>query len=376
MATTTVPASHRGVVLDTVHKDLSGVSLKKLPVPGVDFGSALVRILSAGVLSYQRDIYTGERDYPLPKPLVGGFSAIGRVAAVGPDATSLQPGQLVYVDCVIRGRDDPGAWVLSANSDGVSAGSQKLMRDVWRDGTFAEYAKFPLENCIALNENRLCKQLGYSLQELVYISYLLVSYGGLRDIQIEPGETVVICPATGGFGGAAVRMAVTLGTRVIAMGRNAQELARIKERVFAENPKAAIETVKITGDEAADATALQAFGIIDAVLDFSPPMANRATHLNSAILALRPRGRVSLMGGFSDNPIPSFHMIANDITVKAKFMYSRADITRLIQVLEMGLFPRGGSFVDVASFAIDDWKAALDKAAAFVGIDRFVVINP
>ena len=103
--------------------------------------------------------------------------------------------------------------ILSANSDGFNDHAQRLMKDVWRNGTLAEFVKFPLENCIPLDEAILCQDLGYSVHELVYMSYLLVPYGGLYDIQLEPGETIVVCPATGGFGGA-------MGARVIAMGRN------------------------------------------------------------------------------------------------------------------------------------------------------------
>ena len=160
-----IPTQHRGLVLESVQKDMSGVHIKTLSTPQVEAGSAVVRVLAAGVLSYQRDIYDGTRDYPLPKPLVGGYSAIGRVVAVGSDAVSLQPGKLVHVDCVICGRDDLGAVILSANSDGFNENTAKLIRDVWRNGVFAEFAKFPLENCVPLDKERLCQSLGYSVQD-------------------------------------------------------------------------------------------------------------------------------------------------------------------------------------------------------------------
>lgn len=371
-----IPSHHRALVLETVEKDLSGVHIKTLQTPQIKDGSAIVRVLGAGVLSYQRDIYDGKRDYPLPRPLVGGFSAVGRVVAVGSDAVALKPGNLVYVDCVIRGRDNLDAVILSANSDGFNEGAQKLMRDVWRDGTFAEFAKVPLENCIYLDEKRLCEELGYSIHDLVYISYLLVPYGGLRDISLEPGETVIICPATGGFGGAGVQVAIAMGARVIAMGRNEKELERLKLSVKKGTPGASIETVAISGDAEKDAAALQAFGTIDAVLDLSPPAASKSTYLNSAIMALRRKGRVSLMGGFSDDPIPSFKLIADDIAVKGKFMYEREDMNQFLKMLERGLFPKGKDFVDLRVFGLDDWKTALDVAAEYVGIGRFVVITP
>ncbi|KAJ5117907.1 HotDog domain-containing protein [Penicillium atrosanguineum] len=371
-----IPSRHRGLVFESVSKDLSGLQIQSLPTPQVEAGSAIVRVLGASVLSYQRDIYDGERDYFLPKPLIGGFSAIGRVVAVGSDAIALQPGNLVYLDSVIRGRDDLNAVILSGVSDGFNERGKKLMKDVWRNGTFAEYTKFPLENCILLNEPKLCQGLGYDILDLIYISYLLVSYGGLRDIKVEPGETVLVCPATGGFGGAGVQVAIAMGANTIAMGRDEQELARLKTNVTEGTPGANIETVKMTGDEEKDLNALLAFGTIDAVLDLSPPTASKSPHLNSAIRAIRRKGRVSLMGGFMDGPIPSFELIAKDITVKGKFMYEREDISQFLKMLESGRFPRGKKFVNMKSFPLDEWKTALDVAAEYTGIGRSVVIIP
>ena len=366
-----LPSQHRALVLGSIG---AGFELKTLPTPQPSPGSAIIRVLVAGILSYSREIYNGQRPYPIPTPLVPGSSAIGRVAAVGPDAAALRPGQLVFVNCVIRGRDDPSALIFSALHEGGTDGSRKLMRDVWRDGTYADFVKMPLENCIPLNETRLCQGLGYSLQELMYMSYLLVAYGGLRDIKLEPGETIVVCPATGGYGGAAVQVAVSIGARVVAMGRNENELARLKEHVTKGTPGAAIETVKITGDEQAETAALQACGTIDAVLDISPPAAAKSTHLKSAIRALRQNGRCSLMGSFGDI-ISDFKVVSSNITLKGKMMYEREDILQFVKMLEKGLFPRGTELVNTKAFKLEDWKEALDAAAGHMGIGKAVVFT-
>ncbi len=372
MADAAMPPQHRALVLETVG---AGLQLKTLPAPQAEAGSAIVRVLSAGVLSYHREIYGGQRQYSFPKPIVGGLSAIARIAAVGPDAVALQPGQLVFADCVIRARDDPDTVFLTAIHDGSKERSKKLMRDVWRDGVFAEYAKVPLENCIALDEARLCKELGYTANDLTYLYILLVAFGGLRDINVEPGESVVICPATGGFGGAGVQVAVAMGARVIAMGRNEKELARMKQHVVEGTPNASIETVKMTGDLEADTAALKAFGAVDAVLDFTPPFASKSTHLKSAIRALRRGGRCSLMG-FPDAVDDLWNVVALNLTFKGKLMYEREDMVLFVKMLERGLFPKGKDFVDVKAFKLEDWKEALDVAAEHAGIGKLVVIEP
>jgi D-arabinose 1-dehydrogenase-like Zn-dependent alcohol dehydrogenase len=106
----------------------------------------------------------------------------------------------------------------------------------------------------------------------------------------------VVCPATGGYESAGVQVAIAMGARVIAMGHNEKELARMKAHVKSGTPGASIETVKLTGDLNIDAAALQAFDTVDAVLGFTPLDASRSTHLRSALSALRRKGRCSAMG--------------------------------------------------------------------------------
>jgi threonine dehydrogenase-like Zn-dependent dehydrogenase len=367
-----VPKQYKALVLHKVGDDFD-LQTRDTPRPGP--GSAIVQILAVGLLSYQREIYNGDRPYPFPLPLVGGCSAVGRVAALGPDATLLEPGQLVWVDCVVRGRDNQDALYLWGIHEGFTGGSRKLMRDVWRDGTFAEFAKVPLENCISLDEVRLSEELGYSVQDLAYLSQLLVPYGGLRDIKLEAGETVIVAPATGPFGGAGVQVAVAMGARVIAMGRNEKELTRLKAHVLNGMPSATVEIVKITGDERADTSTLQAFGIIDAVLDLSPPQAAKSTHLKSAIGALRRGGRISVMG-YVEQPIVDWKFMGNNLALRGKLMYEREDMLLFVKMLERGLFPLGKNFVDAKSFGLDNWKEAFAEAAKHTGIGRLVTIAP
>ena len=51
---------------------------------------------------------------------------------------------------------------------GLHGGAAKgLMDGEWRDGSFAEYARFPLENVFALDEGRLFGELKYTVEDLV-----------------------------------------------------------------------------------------------------------------------------------------------------------------------------------------------------------------
>lgn len=116
-----------------------------------------------------------------------------------------------------------------------------------------------------------------------------------RNVDLEAGETVITAPVTDSFGGAAVLVALAMGARVIAMGRN---FAALQKVAASSEP---VEAVPITGDVQAETEALRKFGLADTLFDISPPEAAKSTHIKSGILALRPSGRVSLMGGIRED---------------------------------------------------------------------------
>ncbi|KAJ3712213.1 alcohol dehydrogenase [Lentinula raphanica] len=368
--------THRVLQLTSTREPLQ---LQVVPTPQPGPGSAIVKVLAASVLSYSEDIYNGKRQYPFPTPFVPGASAIGRIVALGPDATTLTVGQLVYLDCTIRGRDNPTeAVILSGIIEGFTESSRKLMHGEWRNSTYAEYTKFPLENCIPLNERRLLGSvdtggLVYRVGDLMHISRLLVPYGGLDDVGMKPGETVIIAPATGPFGSAAVRVALALGAgRVIAMGRNKTALGQLSSL---DNR---ISTVEITGNEQTETEALRKLGPIDVFFDISPPTAADSTHLKSAVASLRHGGRISLMGGVSEyRSFPYASFMHRNLTMKGTWMFSRQQILSFVKLVESGLLPLDEkSGLSVArSFRLDEWADAFEKARV-VQSGEVAVIEP
>lgn len=94
----------------------------------------------------------------------------------------------------------------------------------WRDSSFAEYAKFPLKNVYSLNENLLMNNMGYNIADMYVLPYCLVPFGALSEFNVKPGETVIVAPATGRYGGVAVAFALAMGAPVIAAGRNEKSL--------------------------------------------------------------------------------------------------------------------------------------------------------
>lgn len=364
-----LPATHRALVQHVYAKPLS---LEDISTPQIGPGSLILRVEAAGVISYQKEVYNGTRQYPYPTPMVPGLWAVGHIVAVGSDAATLQPGDLIFFDSFIRARDDTSVAMLSGLSDAGDPGARKLMTGEWRDSSFAQFVKAPLENCYRLDEARLCGSpatggLGYSFDQLTWIGMALVGYGGLRSIQLQAGETVIIAPATGGFGGAATLVAVAMGARVIAMGRNENSLRRL------EDISSRVHTTRMSGDHEAELAALAQFGRADAFLDLSPPFAKDSTHLKSAMLSLRKGGRVSLMGGQSSLELPHFQIVLRDLMLKGQWMYDRDTVRDMVKLVETGVMGLG--HVKVAGrFGLEQWERAFDVAAG-MKFDEVTVLS-
>ncbi|KAL9592580.1 MAG: hypothetical protein Q9179_006570 [Wetmoreana sp. 5 TL-2023] len=181
---------HRAVVHTSPNTPLC-VQIAPAPSPGP--GSAVVKILATPVLPYMSEVLTGALPYPISLPLTPGTSAIGRLTATGPDATALTPGALVLCDLFVSARDDPSARFLMGLHSGAPT-ARPLMDGEWRHSTWAELAKFPLENIYPLDEDLLLQKLGYSIQDLCTLPACLVPFGGLDEIDLKAGDSVVIAP--------------------------------------------------------------------------------------------------------------------------------------------------------------------------------------
>lgn len=280
----------------------------------------------------------------------------------------------MVVDITFRSRDDPTDAFLSAIHEGHTPGSKKLM-DHFRDGAYAEYMTVPLENCYPLNESVLFDKLHYRMPDLLSIMKLMVPYGGLRDVNLLPHETVIIAPSTGGFGGAAVYLAMSMGARVVAMGRNKDALRTLQSSLGKQYGEGRLTTVQIVAEFDEQLTllkhAMKDFDCpkgADVFFDISPAEAAKSPHFKAAILTLRHGGRVSLMGGQrEDVPIPHVYVMHFNLVMKGKWMYERQDVRDLVKLVENGGLRLGNdtamSSAKSRAFQLERWAEAFDHAA-------------
>jgi NADPH:quinone reductase-like Zn-dependent oxidoreductase len=159
------------------------LELKDIDKPVATEDTVLVRVHAAAVgkgdwLTVRGLPYVARLRYGLGKPKhqVPGFDVAGRIEAVGPNVTQLQPGDAVFG---------------------------------WGDGAFAEYASVPQSQLVLKPTN-----LSFEQAAAVPISGF-AALQALRDTGgVQPGQTVVIIGASGGVGSFAVQLAKAFGAEV------------------------------------------------------------------------------------------------------------------------------------------------------------------
>jgi NADPH:quinone reductase-like Zn-dependent oxidoreductase len=349
----------------------SPLAVETVPDPVLGTGEVIVDVAATRVLSYANEVFSGARKYLLDLPVVPGPGAIGRVRMVGPDATHLVAGDWVYCDPTVRSRDD--AISPDITLQGWSArgeGGQRLQKH-FRDGSFAERMRVPTENVKRIGPLDAAEAARWCA-----LGTLLVPYGGLLAANLQAGETILVSGATGNFGSAGVAIALAMGAAcVVAPGRNESALEDLARR-FGRR----IRTVQLSGDEREDRERMRqaAPGPIDCVLDLLPPFAG-TTPVRAAAMAVRPYGRVVLMGGVGmlggpDLELPYPWIMRDCITIRGQWMYPADATIRLVGMIRSGLL--GLDHFEVTEFGLDDVNEAVAHAALNGGPFKMTVIRP
>lgn len=336
----------------------SPLEIETVPDPVIGTGEVLVEMVATSLPSYAAEVFSGERRYPLVLPAVPGAGGVGRVLAFGPDATRLAVGDWVYCDCTVRSRDDPYAPDITLQ--GVSArgeGGLKLQR-YFHDGALAQKMRIPTENAVRLGPIEARDAARWCA-----LGTALVPYGGFLAARLQPGETVLVSGATGNFGSSAVAVALAMGAeRVITPGRNENALSDLVRR-FGRR----VRPVILTGLPDADRAEIMrvAQQPIDCVLDILPPSVP-ATVARTALMSVRPYGRVVLMGGIGmlggdDLALPYPWIMRNCITVHGQWMFPTSAPPRLAALARASILDLDQ--YQVTEFDLDHANEAVMHAA-------------
>jgi alcohol dehydrogenase len=349
----------------------SPLEIETVPDPVLGTGEVIVDVAATSVLAYTNEVLSGARKYLLELPVIPGPGAIGRVRALGPDATHLVAGDWVYCDPTVRSRDDALSPDITLQGWSARGKGGLRLQQHFRHGAWAERVRVPTENAIAigaLDEADVARWCA--------LSALLVPYGGLLAAKLQAGETVLVNGATGNFGSAGVAVALAMGAGcVIATGRNQNALDDLVRR-FGRR----VRTVTMRGDEEDDRARMQqaAPGPIDCVLDLLPPIAN-TTQVRAALMTVRPYGRVVLMGGVGmlggaglDLPYP--WIMRNCITIHGQWMCPPYAPIRMVGLIRSGLMNL--DHFEATTFDLVHANEAVAHAAANAAPFKMTVIRP
>jgi len=354
----------KAAVLKTLGQPLV---VETVPDPVLGTGEVIVDVVATRMLAYAGEVFSGQREYLLELPIVPGPGGVGRVRAVGPDATRLAAGDWVSIDPTVRSRDDTVSPDIILQ--GLTAGSQAALRlqRHYHDGAFAQQVRVPTENVSLIgaidpaDAGKWCA-----------LGTLLIPYGGLLAGRLLAGETLLVNGATGAFGSSGVAVGVAMGAgRVVATGRNEKALADL-ERRFGDR----VRTVRMAGNEEEDRRQMQkaAGGPIDCVLDLLPPMAS-PNWVRAAVLAVLAYGRAILMGGIRDDvSLPYAWMMRECIEVRGQWMYPREASQRMVGLIRSGLV-RLEEFA-VTEFPLAKVNEAVAHATANAGPFKMTVVRP
>ncbi|KAI8309467.1 NAD-dependent alcohol dehydrogenase [Colletotrichum sp. SAR11_240] len=360
-----------------------GAPLEKieLPIPEATTGTVVTRVLAAPVVPYTHLAHDGKLpQLNLEPPLIPNSAGIGRVHAVGPDAVRLKPGDLVYVKAQVQARDDPNTKIVIGHIGGSGPRAKKLMQGEWKDGAFQQYQKVPLENCYLLNENRLCRELGYDAAVLQSLTMYAISAGAIIEAaDLKPAETIVIGPSGGTFGGLAVEIALALGANVIALGRNNEKLAAMQKTI--SHPR--LQYVVMSGDDEVDRKAIidktpDAAGA-EVYNDWTPGELPDPLYLSAASQVLKCEGRIVLSGGTMGGlgGINYAEAVYKDLQILAKWVCHRKTLEQLINMITQGQLRIGAESGTITkSFTLDEVEEAKEYAKRHGGWRHYAVMSP
>lgn len=190
---------------------------------------------------------------------------------------------------------------------------------------------------------------------MTQINVCLVPYGGLLAGGLEPGQNVMIQPATGHFGAAGVAVAVAMGATVYAAGRNTWILKSLVEKL---GKRVIPVNIKGTEEDKSVYEKLQ----VDMILNIYPVGAP-VENVRWGFEALKPGGTLVLMGGIFDNFSLAYDQVMQkSITVKGNFMYPPEAVGKMIRLVQGGLLDL--DVFEEKTFKLDQVLDAVEYAAS------------
>ncbi|MEX0800731.1 MAG: alcohol dehydrogenase catalytic domain-containing protein [Dehalococcoidia bacterium] len=270
------------------------IEVRETPVPLPGPGEALVRVRACGICGSDLHFYHGS--FPAMPNVSPGHEFAGEIAALGEGVRGFEVGQRVVVEPIRSCRRcsycTTGAYHLCP---------RRVLLGTFRPGGLAEYVAVPDYTLYALPDG-----LDYELAAL--IEPLAVAVHGLHQVGLSYGERVVVL-GSGSIGVMATLAARALGAAEVVTTYRYEHQARAAE--------AAGATRTLPADQAASLAETKPDVVVETV-------GGAAETLGQAIGMVRPGGRVSLLGLFTQSAsVPALTAMLNEVTVVGGITYCR-----------------------------------------------------
>lgn len=303
-----IPKTMRAALLQKYYAPLD---LVDVPVPNPKDDEVLVKIEASGLCFTDVHIWKGEHAPPA-LPLIMGHEGVGRVVALGPNASRLKIGDRVgigYVhsacghcrDCLTGGEN----YCPDFDATGYSI-----------QGCFAEYV------CL---RDQWANKIPNGITPVEAAPLMCAgaaSYASIKKTEVQAGDTVAIF-GMGGLGQYAVQIAKLMGLRIIAVDISTKKLATAKEL-------GADETVT-AGDQAGEN--IIALGGAHGCVNFAPVVDTWPMMLE----ACNARARIVLTGvPAGEMAFYTYQVVERGITVVGSSASNRQEMNELLTLVTNG----------------------------------------
>jgi len=337
------------------------VSLDEVPIPDVQAGEVLIRVLRAGLnhgdVHMREDSVSYSPDVTMipDLPMTIGHDGMGEVVEVGPEVTNVKVGdRAVVVASMTCGhckycRSERQHLCYSKKTMGFvtkfGQAPPRLKRYV--DGLWAEYCRVPATNVVRLAPDD-------DVDEFCKVSQINVGYRALKRARLHSGEIVLVNGASGITGIGTVIAALTMGAaHIIAVARNPVRLERVRDidpgRIstiaLGRGESITARVKELTNGQGAAVLAELAPGGIESTVE--------------CIKSLEPGGRVALI---ASNPetlsLPLRYLMIRSIeftSVTGRFVM---DVEELLELTRRGVIDTRP--ITTKHFGLDQINHALD----------------
>lgn len=377
--TVKVPKTMKAARMHELRKPL--VVEEGISVPQIGSHDLLIEVKAVHVAQYHKsaliDCEHSYPFYPSTLPAILGMGGAGVIAQVGDRLLGFNKGERVYVNpilscgnCEYCLEDKPGLcdyWVLQGYFALFTPKGIPLLENY--PGGFAQYMKVPAKSVVRIPDS-------VSFEHAARFNYVGTPYEALKSANLRPGNTVLINGATGSMGTDGTLVSLAMGAaKIIAVGRNAERLARLKqvnpERIFTINTSE--ESISQRINEITGGKGVHVY--LDA-LGYSAGQTPPIDSVMECLGGLRKDATAVFIGALAGHPVTYDYgaFVGLNIKITGSCWYNNVSVQELMEMASAGTLRF--SDYETRIFSLDEVNEAIEFASQRSGGLNNVIVKP